>query len=145
VGAGELVRFLHEEGVTLGVATSAQKAEVRTLLRIAGADGLFDGAGSSDDVDRSKPDPDIVQATLAKLGCSPGEALMVGDTPYDIEAATKADVRTIALRCGGWWDDGALDGAIAIYDNPAELLAHWPVSRGQRPRARSHGMGQGVR
>jgi phosphoglycolate phosphatase-like HAD superfamily hydrolase len=57
---------------------------------------------------------------------------MLGDTPYDVEAASKAGVATIALRCGGWWDDGALDGAIALFDDPADLLAHWPVTVGAR-------------
>lgn len=79
----------------IGVATSAQKAEVRTLLRIAGADGLFDGAGSSDDVDRSKP-----------------------------EAARRAGVSCIALRCGGWWSDADFAGAVSIFDDPSSLLAH---------------------
>ena len=48
---------------------------------------------------------------------------MVGDTPYDIEAAGRSGVKTVALRCGGWWDDAALSGAIAFYDDPAALAA----------------------
>jgi phosphoglycolate phosphatase-like HAD superfamily hydrolase len=55
------------------------------------------------------------------------EALMLGDTPYDIEAATKAGVSIIAFRSGGW-DDASLAGAIAIYDGPADLLAHYADS-----------------
>jgi phosphoglycolate phosphatase-like HAD superfamily hydrolase len=53
---------------------------------------------------------------------------MLGDTPYDIEAAQRAGVRTIAVRCGGWWADDALGGAVAIYDDPAELVREYDAS-----------------
>ena len=82
--------------------------------------GLGD-ATTSDDAERSKPDPDIVAAALKKSGASRKRAIMIGDTPYDIDAARRAGVATIALRCGGW-DDKRLQGAIAIYDNPKALL-----------------------
>ena len=78
-------------------------------------------ATTSDDADRSKPDPDILVAALEKSGASPERAIMVGDTPYDIEAAGRAGLATIAFRCGGW-DDANLQGAIAIYDDPRQLL-----------------------
>lgn len=122
-GAGELVRHLSEAGIPLAVATSAQKDEVHALLRIAGIDGVFDAEGSSGDVDRSKPDPDIVQVALKKIGRSPAEAVMIGDTPYDIEAARNAGVDCIAFRCGGWWRDEDFAGALAIFDDPRALLA----------------------
>jgi hypothetical protein len=54
--------------------------------------------------------------------------VMVGDTPYDIEAAARAKVPSIALRCGGWWGDAALSGATAIYDDPAELVVRFEES-----------------
>jgi HAD superfamily hydrolase (TIGR01509 family) len=120
-GAGDLIRFLSDMGVTLGVATSAQHDEVRDLLSIAGVDGLFDGAVSADDVQRSKPDPDVVKATLARIGCAPDQAVMVGDTPYDIEAARAAGVPCIVLRCGGWWGDPDFTGAFEILDDPRAL------------------------
>ena len=62
-------------------------------------------------------------AALRSAGCDPSEAIMLGDTPYDVEAATRAGVAAVALRCGGWSDD-ALAGAAAIYDDPRDLLAH---------------------
>lgn len=144
-GARSLLKRFLADGLTLIVATSAGGDEMEGLLRQAGVDDLIHGATSSGDVDNSKPDPDVIGAATKKSKLKPGELLMLGDTPYDIEAAAKAGVRTIVLRCGGWWNDGALDGAIAIYDDPGDLLAHWPVSMGQGPWARSHGMGQGVR
>ena len=73
-------------------------------------------------------DPDIVAAALKKSGAPVGRAVMIGDTPYDIEAARRTGIATIALRCGGW-DDAHLLGAIAIYDHPRHLLeqlAHSP-------------------
>jgi len=58
---------------------------------------------------------------------------MIGDTPYDIEAADRAGIGTIALRCGGWWSDGDLSRAVAIYADPADLLNHYDVSPFKRP------------
>src|SRR6476661_8516184 len=92
---------------------------VRALLVHAGVADLIPLASSSSDADRSKPDPDIVQAALRKSGSLAAQSVMVGDTPYDIEAAARAKVPSIALRCGGWWGDAALSGATAIYDDPA--------------------------
>jgi phosphoglycolate phosphatase-like HAD superfamily hydrolase len=82
----------------------------------------MDAATSSDDAEGSKPDPDIVQAALQRARVPAADALMVGDTPYDVEAAARAGVRLIAFRCGGWTDPD-LRGAIAIYDGPWDLLA----------------------
>ncbi len=95
----------------------------KELLRIAQAGDLMETTDSSSDADRSKPDPDIVKAALFQLGLSGSEAIMVGDTPYDIEAAIRAGMLAIAVRCGGWRDPD-LKGAIAIYDGPRDLLAH---------------------
>jgi phosphoglycolate phosphatase-like HAD superfamily hydrolase len=77
-----------------------------------------------------------VRAALAQAGVPALEAMMVGDTPCDIEAARAAGVDTIALRCGGWWDDAALAGAASLYDSPATLLRHWketPIYRRRIP------------
>jgi HAD superfamily hydrolase (TIGR01509 family) len=121
-GARLLVQRLRTKGVRVVVATSSNNKELDPLLAQAGVADLIPRATSSDD-GASKPDPDIVQAALREGRLEPGEAVMVGDTPYDIQAAQRAGVRAIALRCGGWWDDAALAGALAIYDHPAELAA----------------------
>ncbi len=126
-GARALLERLLSDGLTLVVATSAGGDEMKGLLEQAGVDDLIHGATSSGDVDKSKPDPDVIGAAIKKSKLKAGQLLMLGDTPYDIEAAAKAGLRTIALRCGGWWDDDALADAIAIYDDPADLRAHWPV------------------
>ena len=127
-GARELVQRLRDEEIQVVVATSAKGGELQALLRQAGVDDLIEQATTADDADQSKPDPDIVHAALERAGVQPVEAMMIGDTPYDIEAAARAGVDTLALRCGGWWDDAALGRAEAIYDSPADLLRHWEES-----------------
>ena len=120
--AGRLVAALKARGLTVVAASSAKEDELRPLLDVAGAGSLMDAATSSDDADQSKPDPDIVLAALTRARAAPAEALMIGDTPYDVEAAARAGVRIIAFRCGGW-PDADLRGAVAIYDGPWDLLA----------------------
>ena len=122
-GARDLVKRLRDDGSRVVVATSSSDDELNQLLRQARVDDLIEQATSSSDGESSKPDPDIIQAALKKGKLRPQGAVMLGDTPYDIEAAARAGVLTIALRCGGWWDDAALAGAVAIYDDPAALLA----------------------
>jgi phosphoglycolate phosphatase-like HAD superfamily hydrolase len=129
-GAHELLERFLADGLTLIVATSAGGDELDALLKQAGVDDLIHGATSSGDVDNSKPDPDVIGAAIKKSKLDRDELVMLGDTPYDVEAATKAGVPTIILRCGGWWDDDAFDGARAIFDDPYDLLAHWPLKPG---------------
>ncbi|HXG90610.1 MAG TPA: HAD family hydrolase [Vicinamibacterales bacterium] len=121
--SAEFVAALKSRGLTAVAASSAQRKELTQLLKIAGAAALVDDSTSSDDAEDSKPDPDIIEAALKKAGAAPGDAVMVGDTPYDIEAARRAGVPTIAFRSGGW-PDADLAGAIAIFDGPWDLLAH---------------------
>jgi HAD superfamily hydrolase (TIGR01549 family) len=127
-GARPLLEHMVGEGLALVIATSASDDEMRALLDRAGVADLIDDATSSGDVERSKPDPDVIGAALRKGRLRADEAVMIGDTPYDIAAAVKAGVPTITLRCGGWWDDLALGGAVAIYDDPADLLKQYDES-----------------
>lgn len=131
-GTRELLARMRERGLRLVVASSAEREELQALLLLAGAEDLIEAQTSSSDAESSKPAPDIVQVALEKLGTTDAEVVMLGDTPYDVEAATRAGIAIIALRCGGW-DDDALKEAIAIYDGPADLLAHYdesPLARG---------------
>jgi HAD superfamily hydrolase (TIGR01509 family) len=124
-GARALLEYLRERHVTLAIATSAGADELSQLLARAGLEDLFDRKASSDDAEESKPDPDIVIAALMKADATPETTVLVGDTPYDVEAAGRAGIASIALRCGGFWPDAALAGAIAILDHPAALLEWW--------------------
>ena len=127
-GARDLLLRFRADGYELSVATSAKADDVTATLKQAGVADLIQTATSSDDAERSKPDPDIVRAALHRSKRPASHAVMLGDTPYDIEAATRAGVRIIALRCGGWWSDKALGGADANYDDPAALLARYDDS-----------------
>jgi HAD superfamily hydrolase (TIGR01509 family) len=126
LGARELVERLKQEGMTPVIATSAEGDELEALLDAAGVADLIDLRATASDASGSKPDPDIVHAALEKSESTPQESIMVGDTPYDIEAARKEGVAAIAFRCGGHDDD--LKGALAIYDNPADLVRSWNES-----------------
>ena len=122
-GARELVMQLQSLGLRCMAVTSSTKNDLAPLLRVATVADILTEAVTSDDAEKSKPSPDIVEAALEKAGVDPHEALMLGDTPFDITAAARAGVSTIAFRSGGW-SDRDLREAIAIYDHPADLLAH---------------------
>ena len=127
-GARALLERMRAAGLTLVVATSAKEDELAGLLDAAGVADLFAETTSSSDADNSKPDPDIIEAALARAGhLAPTAALMVGDTPYDVEAASRAGVGTVAVRSGGW-DDAALRGAVAVYESVGELLERYEES-----------------
>ena len=118
-----LLQHMQANGLKLVVASSAKAGELEHLLRLCGADQLIGAKTSSDDAERSKPDPDIVEAALREIALPAAQVVMLGDTPHDIEAASHVDVPVIALRCGGW-GDAELEGALAIYDDPADLSKH---------------------
>jgi HAD superfamily hydrolase (TIGR01509 family) len=126
-GARDLVLLLRELGVTCVAATSAEHDELAALLERAGVADLIQTQSTSDDAGSSKPAPDIVQAALAKAGAVAADAVLIGDTRYDVEAAARAGVPVIALRCGGT-SDLRLAGAVAIYDDPAALSAAIRIS-----------------
>lgn len=123
----ELLKRMKEVRLKLVVASSSEGKMLEQLLKIAGADGLIEDSASTSDARHSKPDPDIVQAALAEIKLPADQALMLGDTPYDIESAGKVGVGVVAVRCGGW-GDADLKGAVAIYNGPADLLAHFEES-----------------
>lgn len=126
-GSRELILKLHQEGMKLIFASSAQAHELEALLRAAQVDDLLKESTTASDTEDSKPDPDIVGVALDKLNLSAPETIMIGDTPYDIQAANQCGINVIAVRCGGW-KDRELAKAIAIYDDPNDLLANYATS-----------------
>lgn len=122
-----LLQRMEDSNLKVVVASSAEQDELGELLKKCGGTSLVQETTSSSDAEKSKPDPDIVQAAVESTGLSPNELVMIGDTPYDVEAAKKAGVPIIAVRCGGW-NDQELVGAIAVYDSPADLLARFDDS-----------------
>ncbi len=127
--AKELLEHMHNSGLTLVVATSAEPDEVEQTLKIVGphVQDLMAKETTSKDAQQSKPDPDVMEVALEKSGYTADEVVMLGDTPYDLESAKNAGVKSIAFRSGGW-EDKDLAQAIAIYTNTADLLAHYDTS-----------------
>jgi HAD superfamily hydrolase (TIGR01549 family) len=112
------------------LGSSAKSEELQTYKKIAGIEGLIDGETSSEDAEKSKPHPDVFQAAMAKLGgIHTSEVVVVGDSPYDAEAAGKVGLRTIGFLSGGFAEAKLrAAGCIAIYDGPADLLARYDES-----------------
>jgi HAD superfamily hydrolase (TIGR01509 family) len=125
--ADRLIHTLKDRGLTLVAASSAKEDELEKLLARAGVDGALDRKTSSDDAESSKPEPDIILAALARAHVPAAAAIMIGDTPYDVEAALRAGIEIIGLRSGGW-SDAELHGAVAVYQDPADLLEHYDLS-----------------
>lgn len=123
-GARKLVDKLCQRGFRVVVASSTAEGNVRPLLERAGVDDLITDLTTGDDVERAKPEPDVVRAALEKAQVNADNAVLVGDTPYDIAAGRRAGVAVIAFRCGGWSDD-SLDGAVEVFDDPDDLLQNW--------------------
>jgi HAD superfamily hydrolase (TIGR01509 family) len=98
----ELLQHMKQAGIKISLASSAHQEELEDYKRIANIEDLVEASSSSDDASRSKPHPDIFEATLKKLGVPSKNALALGDTPYDAEAAGKANVWTVGVTTGGW-------------------------------------------
>jgi phosphoglycolate phosphatase-like HAD superfamily hydrolase len=121
----ELFQRVRDEGLRIALASSAQGDELQEYVKLAGITEFVEKNTSKDDVDESKPAPDIFEAALAKLkGVSADQAVVIGDTPYDAIAARRAGLRCIGVLTGGWLAEELLDaGCFVIYRSVAELLA----------------------
>jgi HAD superfamily hydrolase (TIGR01549 family) len=126
----ELFLKIKTDGKRLALASSAKEDELAAYKKLAQIEDLVEEETSADDAEKSKPHPDIFEAALEQLGgLAPEEVIVVGDTPYDAEAARKIRLRTIGVLCGGF-PETELDaaGCIAIYEDPADLLARYNES-----------------
>lgn len=126
-GAVALLAEARRRGLRTALATSSGDDHLAATFAAAGVDlrTHVDAVVMKDDVARSKPQPDVVLAALARLDLSPAECALVGDTPHDAEAAKRAGVVTLGVECGGLNDAPALvrAGARRVYAGPADLLA----------------------
>jgi len=119
-GSRELIETLKERGHTVVLASSAKEDEVDHYLDLLDARSLADGWTTSADVEATKPEPDLVQSAIGKAGG--GEAVMVGDTPWDCESARRAGIETITVLTGGFSREELEDaGAVAVFESIAEL------------------------
>jgi HAD superfamily hydrolase (TIGR01549 family) len=125
-----LFERIRADGKKIALASSAKEEEVKVYKEITHITDLVEEETSADDADKSKPHPDIFEAALAALGdVQTVEVIVVGDTPYDAEAAGKANLRTIGVLCGGFpAADLRAAGCITIYQDPADLLARYDES-----------------
>ena len=124
-GVRELFEKVMRNGQKVALASSARGDELKEFERIARIEDLVQVETSSADAERSKPHPDIFEAALARLGdqVRREDVVVVGDSPHDAEAAKKAQLRTVGVRCGGFPEAELWKaGCVAIYDGPEELL-----------------------
>jgi HAD superfamily hydrolase (TIGR01509 family) len=129
-GVRPLFERLRADGVAIVLASSSGRDEVDHNLDLIGCRDLVSAATSRDDVERSKPCPDIFEAALEKAAPVPPEqAIVIGDSPWDAKAAAKLGLRTIGFRSGGFADaDLRAAGACALYDGPEDLLRRYDSS-----------------
>ena len=122
-GARDLIQRLKDAGKTVVMASSAKDDEVDHYLDLLDARELADDWTTSADVEATKPEPDLVKAALDKAGAEPGDAVMLGDTPWDCEAAKRAGVETVALMTGGFSEQELTDaGAVNVFESLPDLL-----------------------
>ncbi|MBR1150478.1 HAD family hydrolase [Bradyrhizobium sp. JYMT SZCCT0428] len=132
----DLLRRVRYAGLRIAVASSAKKDEVEKYLEIADITELMELTTSSDDVEESKPAPDIFEVVLEKLGIQGVEAVAIGDTPYDAIAAGKVKIATIGVLCGGFTESSLRQaGAAEIHPGPASLFACFANSLLARERS----------
>lgn len=118
--AQQLVERIAKSGLKVVAASSASKEDLNDLLGRIGVTHCFDAKTDSDQVKNSKPSADIIQKALSQVNVSASDAVMIGDTPYDIEASHRARVQVIAFTCGGW-SPSQLTPAQQVLANPEEL------------------------
>lgn len=124
----ELFKTIKGDNIKIVLASSARTDTIEHYKKLLNIEDLIDGATSTDDVEKSKPEPDIFTSALAKLdNIKPEEVIVVGDSPYDAIAANKVNLTTIGLLGGGFSAETLTDaGCVAIYQDPVDLLAHYP-------------------
>ena len=119
----QLVERIKGNGLQVVLASSAKSDELQTYKQIAGIEDLINEETSAEIAAKSKPHPDIFRAALDRLGVAASEAIVVGDSPYDAQAAGKIGLRTIGVLCGGFPEADLREaGCLAIYRDPADLL-----------------------
>lgn len=127
--AKNLLERMRQGGLRISVASSTNKEDLHAFLMLLRIHALVEEHTTADDAEQTKPAPDIFQAALKKLAIAAEDALALGDTPWDVEAAGKAGIKTVALTCGGWTEQELKDaGAIAVFRDPADLLRRFEES-----------------
>lgn len=128
-GARAILERAARSGQKIVLASSASRQELDHYVELLAARELLSGTTSKDDVRRSKPCPDIFMAALESVNCAPAEGIVIGDTPYDIEAARAAGMDTVAVLSGGFAEEVLRAcNPVAIYDDVSALHADYDAS-----------------
>lgn len=128
----ELLERIKKDGKRTVLASSGKKDDTEYYIELLKIDSLIEGYTSADDADRSKPAPDIFLACVDKFKLARKKTLVIGDTRFDVEAAGRSGLQTIGVTCGG--TDAAIlraAGAIAVYQDPADLLTNYDHLRSE--------------
>lgn len=120
----EVFQQYRNDGYKIVLGTSAKAEELQSYLKLLNIDDLIDGKTSADDADKSKPHPDIFEAALAKIpGGKPEEAIVIGDTPYDAEAAIRGGMKPIGVLCGGFSEEQLREaGCVEVHPEVGAIL-----------------------
>lgn len=122
-GATKLLRALHHHDVVVVLATSSPGGEVEAMVQLLGAADAIDARTTADDIERSKPDPGVLQVALRAGSIDPARAMVVGDSVWDIEAARAAGLGCVAVESGGFSQHELAEaGALHVYHDVAEIL-----------------------
>lgn len=125
----DLLLKMKEAGIRISIASSADRDQLKAYEKIADIGDLIEESSTADDAKRSKPHPDIFVATLKKLGLPSSKVLALGDTPYDAEAAGKAEIWTVGVTTGGWSEKELINaGCIEVYKDVADLFTNFDSS-----------------
>jgi HAD superfamily hydrolase (TIGR01509 family) len=124
-----LFERIKQDGKRIALASSGNENDGAHFVKLTQIGGLFDAQTSKNDVAQSKPSPDVFLRALNLLHVQPEDAVAVGDTPYDVDAAKKIGLSVVGLTCGGFGEDELrAEGAVAVYRDPADLLEHYTRS-----------------
>lgn len=125
----ELFERVESDGLKIALASSAKEEELSVYKKLAEIEDLVEEETSADDAQKTKPHPDIFQAALERLGLDANEAVVIGDTPYDAQAAGELKLTTIGVLCGGFPAEVLrASGCVELYRDPADLLARYDES-----------------
>jgi len=125
----ELFERIKSDGKLIALASSSAKEEADYYKHLANIEDLVEAEVCSEDVENSKPAPDVFTVALRRIGRDSHDVLVVGDTPYDAEAAAKSNLRSLGALCGGFAEQELLDaGTIAIFRDPEHLLERYDNS-----------------
>jgi HAD superfamily hydrolase (TIGR01509 family) len=121
-GSHELIEDLGRRGHSVLLASSAKPDEIEHYLDLLQARELADGWTSAEDVEATKPAPDLVEVALERAGAPARDAVMVGDSPWDVKAAARAGIQTLAVMTGGFCEEELLQaGAASVFESVAQL------------------------